>query len=82
MVFTPRALMIVSVVVGAVAVTTLALSVSTDAWLYTKETTEKGLSRNDTVKIVHSHMGLWKVCTDKHGKPNNVDSWPGFHKAF
>ena len=54
--------MIVSVVVGAVAIATLALSVATDAWLYTTETTELlevNFTRKTTIK---AQMGLWKVC--------------------
>ena len=53
---------IISVVVGAIVVVTLALSVATDAWLYTTETTEfveVNFTRKTTIK---AQMGLWKVC--------------------
>ena len=54
--------MIISMVVGAVAIATLALAVATDAWLYTTETTEF-LEVNFTRKItIKAQMGLWKVC--------------------
>lgn len=58
--------MVTSVVVGAVAVAILALSVSTDAWLFTKETREAmNKFKNATeVHITEAHMGLWKVCTN------------------
>ena len=62
MAISTRIWMIISVVVGAVAVATLALSVATDAWLYTTETTEfleVNFTRTTTIK---AQMGLWKVC--------------------
>jgi hypothetical protein len=56
--------MVTSVVVGAVAVATLALSVATDAWLFTKETMEVQ-SKNKTVELtIEAQMGLWKVCVN------------------
>ena len=65
MALTSRKLMMTSVAIGAVAVATLALSVSTDAWLFTIETQELMNSfKNATeIHVTHSHMGLWKVCT-------------------
>lgn len=67
MMFTPRGLMITSVVVGAVAVATLALSVATDAWLFTTEIMEN-MKENQTEEItVYAQMGLWKVCMN-YGK--------------
>lgn len=66
MVFTPRSLMVTSVVVGAIAVATLALSVATDAWLFTKETSEtmNRFANATEVRVVNAHMGLWKVCSN------------------
>lgn len=62
MVFTPRGLMVTSVVVGAIAVATLALSVATDAWLFTTEIVETP-EGNRTIKLtIQAQMGLWKVC--------------------
>ena len=54
--------MIISVVVGAVAVATLALSVATDAWLYTTEETEFEEYNTTRKTVIKAQMGLWKVC--------------------
>lgn len=62
MAITTRIWMIISVVVGAVAVATLALSVATDAWLYTTETTEHQESNATRKTTIKAKMGLWKVC--------------------
>lgn len=64
MVFTPRGLMITSVVVGAIAVATLALSVATDAWLFTKETMEVPAGNKTGELTIEAQMGLWKVCVN------------------
>lgn len=66
--FTPRGLMVTSVVVGAVAVATLALSVATDAWLFTKETLEMTAGNKTIQLVVQSQMGLWKVCGNTGGR--------------
>lgn len=64
MVFTPRGLMVTSVVVGAVAVATLALSVATDAWLFTTETMENPKGNQTEKLVIQAQMGLWKVCVN------------------
>lgn len=64
MVFTPRGLMVTSVVVGAVAVATLALSVATDAWLFTTETMENPQGNQTEKLVIKAQMGLWKVCVN------------------
>lgn len=59
----PKALTIVSFTMGAIALVTLVLSVSTDAWLFTVEpvTAEYG---NQTFTInINVRSGLWRVCT-------------------
>ncbi|KAL4239580.1 regulation of AMPA receptor [Mactra antiquata] len=75
MVFTPRGLMIASVVVGAIAVATLALSVATDAWLFTTEIMESQKDNNTVEKIVvKAQMGLWKVCLNT-GEKKRCESY-------
>lgn len=73
--FSARGLMVTSAAVGAIAVATLALSVATDAWLFTKETMEKIQGNETVIKVVEVHMGLWKVCgvhgNDQHCCLNN-----------
>ncbi|XP_053389775.1 voltage-dependent calcium channel gamma-5 subunit-like isoform X2 [Mercenaria mercenaria] len=78
MVFTPRGLMVTSVVVGAVAVATLALSVATDAWLFTTETMEH--PENKTVNmVIKAQMGLWKVCLNTGGGQKLCESYDAVH---
>lgn len=61
----PRVLTFISLTLGGVAVVTLALSVSTDAWLFTKESyPEADVNASTVTTIVRS--GLWRVCKLEH----------------
>jgi len=56
-------LTLLSFSLGAIAVVTLALSVATDAWLFTVEP-GKDQFQNETVTFpVFVRSGLWRVCT-------------------
>lgn len=49
--------------IGAIALVTLALSVSTDAWLFTAEPVNKVIENQSYAFTINVRSGLWRVCT-------------------
>ncbi|OWF49849.1 Voltage-dependent calcium channel gamma-7 subunit [Mizuhopecten yessoensis] len=71
----PKALTIVSFSMGAIALVTLALSVSTDAWLFTLEPVTATLE-NQTYNInMNIRSGLWRVCTVAADGKSDMHAW-------
>ncbi|XP_060063473.1 voltage-dependent calcium channel gamma-7 subunit-like [Ylistrum balloti] len=59
----PKSLTIVSFSMGAIALVTLVLSVSTDAWLFTVEPVTGTVDNQTFVINMNVRSGLWRVCT-------------------